>query len=275
MRPVLALVLAALLLAGCGKDDDSPDPGETRELGRLVATWSQAEYADLGAAPRRASQLLSTDAERTAYLAGLPAGIDTAAARRIDLAESVIVAGAYPRCMEQGRVLADPLRFDVFVPAKDEGTVCVWAPMTVEVWEVPRADLDRVPEGLSEPGGRIAAVPVALYSEVEDRGLRLDGVPEGARLLRTDAERTAFLADLPDGLDLRPVRAADLDRHLLVTWLHPVCVEPEFVVDAEHTELTVRPGPDRCQDGARGRRQLDVWLIPRTELSEDVALRRY
>lgn len=116
-----------------------------------MATWSEAEYAALGDVdPPLTSRLLATDAERAAYLATLPAAIDTRAAEAVDLAESVIVAGAYGRCVEQGRVLADPLRFEVYVDPEDEGTSCVWAPLQVEIWEVPRADVGTVPDELAE-----------------------------------------------------------------------------------------------------------------------------
>lgn len=130
---------------------DSPD-GDGR-LGELVVSWSEADHAGLGdIEPRLTSRLLASDAERAAYLAKLPAGIDTSEAEAVDLEESVIVAGAYGRCMEQGRVLGDPLRFEVYVAAEDQDTSCVWAPLEVEIWEVPREDVGTVPGELAEAG---------------------------------------------------------------------------------------------------------------------------
>ena len=178
-RVLAGILTGMLLLAGCGSDPGSPDrpdsdPGSdhttsptntpadtpTSEpsgtpsdggLGVLVASWSEAEYAALGEVdPPLTSRLLATDAERAAYLAMLPTAIDTRAAEAVDLAESVIVAGAYGRCVEQGRVLAAPLRFEVYVDPEDEGTSCVWAPLQVEIWEVPREDVGTVPDELAE-----------------------------------------------------------------------------------------------------------------------------
>lgn len=48
--------------------------------------------------------------------------------------------GSYGRCMERSRVLAEDgeVWLDVYIPEEDQRTSCGWAPLQVEVWQVPR-----------------------------------------------------------------------------------------------------------------------------------------
>ncbi|WP_109507027.1 hypothetical protein [Nocardioides speluncae] len=143
-------VTALTTLAGCSlinwvsKDDTEQTEGQ---VGSLVTDWSQAEYgdSDLEALTNDDTLLLTDEAERAAWLATLPKELDGAPVTEVDLSENLLVVGGYHKCMEQGRVVAEPdratVRFTTYIAPEDRNTNCGWAPYTVEVWQVPLSEL--------------------------------------------------------------------------------------------------------------------------------------
>lgn len=145
MRTTIATVCAVTALttlAGCslltwvGKDDAG-------QVGSLVTRWSQTEYdnKELQAVADADTLLLTDEAERDAWLATLPKALDGTPVAEVDLSKNLLVVGGYHRCMEQGRVLADPVRFTTYVAPEDRNTNCAWSPYTVEVWQVPLSEV--------------------------------------------------------------------------------------------------------------------------------------
>lgn len=139
-----ALVAVLALLGGC----TGAPVVETRS--RLVASWSEAtdDWVAEVASGAGSTVLVTTDAERDAWIDGLPDAVEpdeVARVEHVDLAEELLVIGGYPRCMEHSRVEVDgetgEVRFVVYVPHEDEGTVCGWSPMTIDVWAVPLEEL--------------------------------------------------------------------------------------------------------------------------------------
>lgn len=152
MRSLTAVLGAVLTLGGCGpRSEQGPEP-----VGEPIASWSEATVAVEGLSAvadslTPAGLLLVDDAERDAFVAGLPGDVDGSAVERADLDAHVLVVGAYPRCMERGQVFLDEgsegsarLWFEDVVAPEDEGTLCDWSPLTVEVWAVPHDALGGV-----------------------------------------------------------------------------------------------------------------------------------
>jgi hypothetical protein len=145
LLPTVLLVLA-LVGTGCGDPDGPPDGAE--DVGSLVARWSQSDHEQLGEQyGDRPDGLVGSDAERDELLAVLPDGNESAAVRAVDLTDELLVVGSYHRCVEQSRVLVDGAEvwLDVYVAEEDQDTDCAQAPLQVEVWSVPRDELDAEP----------------------------------------------------------------------------------------------------------------------------------
>lgn len=150
MKTMIATVCAVTTLttlAGCsllnwvGKDDT--DQAED-QVGSLVTRWSQTDYdsRDLQAVATEDALLLTDETERDAWLTTLPKSLDAAPVADVDLSENLLVVGGYHRCMEQGRVLTDPVRFTTYIAPEDRNTNCAWSPYTVEVWQVPLSEIE-------------------------------------------------------------------------------------------------------------------------------------
>lgn len=152
MLPRLFLLLLLLPVAtGCGDPDAPPD--DSVEIGTLVARWSQADHERLYERwGRRPDGLVDTDAEREEILAVLPGGDEAVAVRAVDLTEELLVVGSYAKCLERSRVLVEGAEvwLDVYVAEEDQNTNCGWSPLQVEVWSVPRAELDGAPSYRSD-----------------------------------------------------------------------------------------------------------------------------
>lgn len=160
MRKVSAtLVVAAMLVAGCsstvgGSGSPDPTPGgpgsststapQPPAKGSQVLTWSQEYISEVGpyAEAHPTPVLLRTTQEWAAWVAGLPAAVvesEPASALNLDLTDAVVVAGSFPSCKEQSRVIdhgSGEVSFDVFVAPEDLGTVCAWSPYRIDVWLV-------------------------------------------------------------------------------------------------------------------------------------------
>lgn len=146
MKTMIATVCAVTTLttlAGCSLLTwVSKDSGE--QVGSLVTSWSQAEleFSELKALTDDDTTLLTTEAERDAWLAEVPKTVDSAPVAEVDLSENLLVVGGYSKCMEQGRVLTDPVRFTTYIEPEDRNTNCAAAPYTVEVWQVPLSEIE-------------------------------------------------------------------------------------------------------------------------------------
>ncbi|MEJ7720824.1 MAG: hypothetical protein WKF58_10420 [Ilumatobacteraceae bacterium] len=158
---ILLATTVAIGATGCGvakgPTADGAEPVETTSseslvipVGEQVASWSEGNGSVDGEALRKvksegSATLLRTAAARDAFVDSLPAGLDPGELASIDLDTNLLVVGAYPKCMEEARVLTDAAHtsvwFHVYVPERDAGTVCAWSPHTVEVWKVPLAEL--------------------------------------------------------------------------------------------------------------------------------------
>lgn len=150
--PIIGLVLA-LLFGGCGTSATSgpstgPAPTPDPEI-ELVAGWSEADVPrEVLEAVGTPDRVIHDDAGLEELVEAASPELDVSALRDIDLDEVVLVVGSYPRCGESSLVEVfgggTGLRFLVVL---DDGPVeCVWAPLQVDVWSVPRAGL------VDEPG---------------------------------------------------------------------------------------------------------------------------
>lgn len=152
---VLAVLTALAVVGGCAVlETDEKAVGE-QVVGEHVVRWTQSTSGQewtgealVGSDP----VMLTTEAERDAWVADLPADADAAGVAAdlagVDLTGSVLVIGGYHRCTEHSRVLLSTdadgpvLRFDV---TTDEPEVmCAWSPATFDVWEVPLEATDGV-----------------------------------------------------------------------------------------------------------------------------------
>lgn len=137
---ILALAVIGACLTGCGDDGG----GGTEAVGTLLTGWSEA-YDDTDAVRRFEGEprLVSDQADLDAVVELASPELATDDIADADLDQVVLVLGAYPRCDESSTVeLADDgatLRFIVTIP--DNPVDCVWAPLQVDVWAVPRDGL--------------------------------------------------------------------------------------------------------------------------------------
>ena len=146
----MAAVLAALMLvSGCGVVTGWVE-GKVR-VGRLLTSWSQADYRDIGRIAPEGSVVVATEEQRAEWLDRLPEELDGTGMAEADLRESFLVLGSYGKCMEESRVWMDRRRTAVwledYVPRADRGTLCGWSPLTIDVWQVPRSALRDTPAG--------------------------------------------------------------------------------------------------------------------------------
>lgn len=143
MRLLLAgaLLLVGVAAGSCRTADET--------VGRLVASWSEQENpAVTTVLPADSSAILVRDQQEwEAWIVALPSSLRDIADGGLSsfaIEDSVVVVGKYPRCVEQSRILdlgEGQLRFDVFTAPEDEGTLCAWAPVQLEVHEVKLADI--------------------------------------------------------------------------------------------------------------------------------------
>lgn len=160
-----ALSLALVgLLPGCAGDE----PGAGQEVGTLELSWGQDGAAgDLVTEVRVPPEglLLATPAERDVWLDSLPDALREPGATgsgsvadldAADLEDEVLVVGSFPSCTEQGMVLLDPdtepvsLWFHVDRP--EDGYLCEWSPVQLQVWSVPLAEIGgEAPDHLRDP----------------------------------------------------------------------------------------------------------------------------
>jgi len=140
---IAAVMIMVLLASGCTVFDGK------EQLGTLLTSWSQGDYADIETVAPKGTLVLADDADRDAFLAGvLDEGVDTDPVARADLRHSFLVLGAYAKCMQQSRVWMDDRRtavwFEDYVAREDRNTACAWSPITIDIWQLPRSDLGEV-----------------------------------------------------------------------------------------------------------------------------------
>ena len=121
---ILLATTIAIGATGCGvakgPTADGAEPVETTSseslvipVGEQVAFWSEGNGSVDGEALRKvksegSATLLRTAAARDAFVDSLPAGLDPGELASIDLDTNLLVVGAYPKCMEEARVLPTP-----------------------------------------------------------------------------------------------------------------------------------------------------------------------
>lgn len=150
-RGLAALTVLVALLPGCsllGLDGEGRPAGDP--VGELVVGWSEADHEpedlrDLTDPGDGTTYLLRDGADRDDFLATLSPDLDGAPVEAVDMAEHVLVVGSFNQCVNQGQVVFDAgssrLWFEDVVAPEDEGTMCEWSPLTVQVWQVPHDDL--------------------------------------------------------------------------------------------------------------------------------------
>lgn len=150
-RPAPSSPLPTGTPEGSSTDGEVPDfePGDGGRgaIGTLVTTWSEtADPRDaVESLPERA--LLATEGERDEVLSPVADALAVADVMAVDLAESVVVLVSYADCNLRSRVVggATSGTLRAVVEQAVAGNVqCVWAPLTVDVWEVPHAALGDV-----------------------------------------------------------------------------------------------------------------------------------
>lgn len=148
-----APVMVAALVVGCSAL--GPEPA-----GEEIGSWSQGDDSHrewVDEAMPIETVVLGSDADREAWLEDVPG--DAAdedsfdSVRAVDLDESVIVIGGYPRCTEHSVVTVsgdDEVAFEV--RDDEEDTACGWSPYTIDAWSVPLELTDgQVPEVVDGP----------------------------------------------------------------------------------------------------------------------------
>lgn len=145
---IAALVTLAALLAGCGQDashrersepgndGEGPVPAPTSEV---VVSWSEADRDSDPAwlKANREPRLLGTDAQRDAFIGGLPEQYADAAAalREVDLGVDTLLVAGFSQCGNEGAVVVDGEQVRHVVRKLDD-IQCVWAPVRVDVFRV-------------------------------------------------------------------------------------------------------------------------------------------
>lgn len=127
-----------------GVPDSEADEPVRGAVGTLVTTWTEARDPRdaVESLPERA--LLATEAERDEVVSPVADALDVADVMAVDLAESVVVLVSYADCNLRSRVVggATSGTLRAVVEQAVAGNVqCVWAPLTVDAWEVPHAAL--------------------------------------------------------------------------------------------------------------------------------------
>ncbi|WP_182113837.1 MULTISPECIES: hypothetical protein [unclassified Actinotalea] len=146
MRRTAGALAVVLLCAGCA----APGPGldDRREIGDLVVGWSEADDDAVVDIDARKPRLLTSDADRDAFLDALPEAftLDTAPVEEADLDEVALLIASYGQCTEVSQLVVDENDRTVRLRiAVEPDTVCGWMPQQVEVWSVDRDDLDGEP----------------------------------------------------------------------------------------------------------------------------------
>ena len=117
---------------------------------------------------------------------------------------------------------------------------------------------------------------VAFWSEgngsVDGEALRKVKSDGPATLLRTAAERDAFVDSLPAELDPGELDSIDLDTNLLVVGAHPKCMEEAKVLtDPAHRSVWFHvyvPERDVGTMCAWSPHTVEVWKVPLAELGD-------
>jgi hypothetical protein len=139
----LGLMLVLNLLTGCALVDGK------KKVGTLVQSWSQGEDREIQRYAPKTTTVLADQVARDRFLARLPADADRESTLGVDLSRNFLVLGSYSKCMDQSRVWMDAGRtavwFETYIPREDRNTNCVWAPLTIDVWAVPRDELGETP----------------------------------------------------------------------------------------------------------------------------------
>lgn len=144
---VKGMVGAALvaLLAGCGQAGDDVAIEH-------VAQWSESSADWVADVRPVAGAVIGSEEELQQWVDAYGSGAGERtfdALEAVDLEESFLVIGGYPRCREGSRVVIvgdSEVRFEVV--KADPDVACVWAPYTIAVWAVP----------LSATGGEVPAL---------------------------------------------------------------------------------------------------------------------
>lgn len=159
---MLMSALVLLLAGGCQPGAETgtlptgaPDPGPPLVVvGARVASVDETERdpQELADAVEGDAVLVTTQEAAD----GLAAALDRPAVAEVDLTTHLLVAGGYPRCTEESRILFDGYRtphgLSFSTRETEPGTVCAWSPFTVDVWAVPLAAVgDEVPELVPGP----------------------------------------------------------------------------------------------------------------------------
>lgn len=156
MRTTAALLLTLLLaVAGCGSEtDDAPDGGSPPQGSptvtesesppaspaqpHLVATWSEAQARDLAGWLRSHTEArLLAGNQIDTFIAELPAALDPQELADVDAATTALLVAGFSECGNGGRAVieGDVVRH---VVRKLADHTCVWAPIRVQVFAVPR-----------------------------------------------------------------------------------------------------------------------------------------
>lgn len=127
------------------------DPAPDGAVGTRMAFWSEDRFdrADVAAAaPDDSVALLTDQVEFDAWLDTVAPDLAPGVVTGIDMDTHVVLVGSYARCVSHGMVQGTETGREsvlTFRVLKHEDVECVWAPLTVEVWSIPRADLAGVP----------------------------------------------------------------------------------------------------------------------------------
>lgn len=160
--PTAAAALTAVFcLAGCGGGeaadhgaDQGADQGADHPTGQssdgssdgssepeLIASWSEADdrAVELPAPEQLPDGPVGTEAELEDLVTVLPPAEEV---QDVDLDHHLLVVGTYQDCARDGRIVGtgEEARFESFVVPEQKDVRCVWAPYTIEVWQVPRTD---------------------------------------------------------------------------------------------------------------------------------------
>ncbi len=119
-------------------------------MGQRVHTWGQgqgAELADLQQLAPPADVVLIADQSARDRLR-TASTIDQTTIAATDLEANILVLGGYPNCQASSHLEFDRAKRTLtFAVTRDEKVNCVWAPYTVDAFEVARSDLGGLDPG--------------------------------------------------------------------------------------------------------------------------------
>lgn len=145
----LRLLVIAITMALIGCTDPAPAPSPDPLVGSLVAAWREENDPVPSSEWPAGATLLTTAAERDAWVEALPADLSDERADdvlAVDLSAAVLIVGVWGNCRQQSEIRHEgdgTLRFRVR-NLDDPPVVCAWSPLQVEVWQVTLAELDGV-----------------------------------------------------------------------------------------------------------------------------------